>query len=45
MEIFGLGFYYNQAEKSAVKASPEMDGAADIAATLPAKATSVPVVN
>jgi len=44
MEIFGLGFYYNQVEKSEVKASPEMDGAAGIAATLPVKATSVPVL-
>jgi len=44
MEIFGLGFYYNQGEKSEVKASPEMDGAAGIAATLPVKATSVPVL-
>ena len=44
MEIFGLGFYYNQVEKSEVKASPEMDGAAGIAATLPVKATAVPVL-
>merc|ERR1711973_972751 len=44
MEIFGLGFYYNQVEKSEIKASPEMDGAAGIAATLPVKATSVPVL-
>jgi len=44
MEIFGLGFYYFQGEKSEVKASPEMDGAAGIAATLPVKATSVPVL-
>ena len=44
MEIFGLGLYYNQVEKSEVNASPEMDGAASIAATLPVKATSVPVL-
>merc|ERR1712126_697638 len=44
MEIFGLGFYYNQVEKSEVKASPEMDGEAVIAATLPAKAPSLPVL-
>jgi len=44
MEIFGLGFYYNQVEKSEVKASPEMDGEAVIAATLSLKAPSVPVL-
>jgi len=44
MEIFGVGFYYNQVEKSEVKASPEMDGEAVVAATLSAKAPSVPVL-
>ena len=44
MEIFGLGFYYNQVEKNEVKVSPEMDGEAVVAATLPAKAPSVPVL-
>merc|ERR1711973_4026 len=44
MEIFGLGFYYNQVEKSEVKASPEMDGEAAVASTLSAKAPSVPVL-
>jgi len=42
MEIFGLGFYYNQVEKNEVKASPEMDGEAVVAATL--SAPSVPVL-
>jgi len=32
MEIFGLGFYYNQVEKGEVEASPEMDGEAGIVA-------------
>jgi len=44
MEIFGLGFYYNQVEKSEVKASPEMDGEAGIAATVPTKAPSLPAL-
>jgi len=44
MEIFGLGFYYNQVEKSEVKASPKMDGEAGIAASLPAKAPSLPAL-
>jgi len=44
MEIFGLGFYYNQVEQSEVKASPEMDGEAGIAATYPAKAPSLPAL-
>merc|ERR1712013_319789 len=44
LEIFGLGSYYNQVEKSEVKASPEMDGEAVIATTLPAKAPPVPVL-
>merc|ERR1712240_688422 len=44
MEIFGLGFYYNQVEKNEVKISPEMDGEAVVAATLSAKAPPVPVL-
>merc|ERR1719204_1749684 len=44
MEIFGLGFYYNQVEKNEIKISPEMDGEAVVAATLSAKAPSVPVL-
>merc|ERR1712240_726195 len=32
MEIFGLGFYYNQVEKGEVEASPDMDGEAGIVA-------------
>merc|ERR1711973_1030287 len=44
MEIFGLGFYYNQVEKGEVKASPEMDGEAGIAATFPAEAPSLPAL-
>jgi len=44
MEIFCLGFYYNQVEKSEVKALPEMDREADIASTFPAKAPSLPAL-
>ena len=44
MEIFGLGFYYNQVEKNEVKVSPEIDGEAGIAATFPAKAPSLPAL-
>ena len=44
MEIFGLGFYYNQVEKNEVKVSPEMDGEAVVAVTLSVKAPSVPVL-
>jgi len=44
MEIFSLGFFNNQVEKSEVKASPEMDGEAGIAAAVPAKAPSMPAL-